>query len=156
MSKTEKREETEIEEETLLELKTSAKSYASAIGIAVICIFPVITLPITFILLGVIWIALKVNRYKVTNERVILTSGIVSRKVEEVELFRIKDVTVSQGIIDRLMGVGSVKIESVDESTPILKIKGIENPVEVKEQLRKLYRASRKKERVVSTELLYN
>lgn len=146
----------EREEKTLMELKSSWKAYAGSIGIAIFCIFPIATLPITFIILAVVWVALKVNRYKITDERLILTSGIISRKVEEIELFRIKDVTVSQGVLGRIFDVGDVKIESVDDSTPIMKIRGIDNPLEVKEKLRKLYRAARKKERVVNTELIYS
>ncbi|MCI5049296.1 MAG: PH domain-containing protein [Rickettsiales bacterium] len=146
----------EPEEETLLELKSSKKAYAVPLTFAVLCLFPIATIPISIIIFGVVWVVLKVNRYTITNERLMLTSGIIARKVEEIELFRIKDVSVSQGIVGRMLNVGDVKVESVDESSPIMKISGIDDPVAVKEQLRKLYRAARKKERVMNTELIYS
>jgi len=56
------------------------------------------------------------KRYTLTTERLILTSGIFSRRVDEIELFRVKDVTLKQSFFQRLVGYGTVVVSSSDMS----------------------------------------
>lgn len=46
----------------------------------------------------------------VTNKRVIIKSGWISRKVEEIRLFKIETVEYRQGIFGRILGFGTVKV----------------------------------------------
>ena len=148
-------EQDELDEQTIREIQPSMKAYMLHMVIAAIALITVILAPLGVTIFIIIWLKSKMEKYTITNERLITSRGIIARKLEEVELFRIKDVTVSQGFIDRMFNTGSVKIITVDASTPALYFKGIESPLEIKEQLRALYRSARKKERVVNTELMY-
>ena len=72
--------------------------------------------------------------------------------MDEIELFRIKDVTVHQTFMQRLLGVGTVTVLSSDDSTPQLVLPGVDDPLSFKETLRTEYRAARKREHVGTAE----
>jgi uncharacterized membrane protein YdbT with pleckstrin-like domain len=75
-------------------------------------------------------------RYRLTTHRLFKEVGIVSRKISEIELMRVDDLTVTQNIIQRMFDVGVVTLVTSDASDPRLEIAGIRHPVEVKEHIR--------------------
>ena len=93
-------------------------------------IFALPTFGITLIL--VIWEFLRLRSIEqgVTNKRVILKTGIISRKSEEMKISSIETVEIVQGIIGRIFGFGSIKITGRGISD--LVYKNIDDPMEVK------------------------
>jgi uncharacterized membrane protein YdbT with pleckstrin-like domain len=94
------------------------------------------------------WIAWKSAGYRLTSQRLFVRSGFISRKVQELELYRVTDVAFSQGIIQRLFGIGTVTVVANDPTTPSLAMPGIADPEIVKETIRTAYRRSRRAEGV--------
>lgn len=101
-------------------------------------------------------------RYRLTTERLFVDKGLFSRTRDEIELIRVDDVRVKQGIMDRLFKVGQVTVISTDPTlrsyTPKAQGKehrkgdvgaftmwGIDDPDAVKEKVRHYTRARRKK-----------
>jgi membrane protein YdbS with pleckstrin-like domain len=83
-------------------------------------------------------------RYRLTTHRLFKETGILSRDVNEVELVRVDDVSVHQNVIQRLFNVGTVTVIAPhDQTEPRLEMVGIENPIEVKEQIRTYVRRRR-------------
>jgi len=80
---------------------------------------------------------MNATTYKLTNERIIVKSGLLSKKQEDLELVRVKDIRVTQGMKERLMKIGSVEITSTDSSTPSLTFVDVREPNEVKEMVRR-------------------
>ncbi len=70
-------------------------------------------------------------KYELTSQRFIHKSGILTRTTDRIEVIDMDDVTYSQGIIQRIMGVGTVKIVSSDSSHPELLLRGIDNVQEI-------------------------
>ena len=66
-------------------------------------------------------------KYLLTTQRLIHEKGILKRVTDRIEVIDIDDVTLEQGVIERLVGVGNVKITSSDRSDPELWIIGIED-----------------------------
>jgi membrane protein YdbS with pleckstrin-like domain len=56
------------------------------------------------------------DEYVVTNRRVIRKYGLVAREVEQALLDRIQDITLQQGITARLLGYGTVVLETASET----------------------------------------
>lgn len=69
------------------------------------------------------------DEYVVTNRRVIRKYGLVAREVEQALLDRIQDITLQQGIMARLLGYGTVVLETASE-TGRLTFPGIAEPEE--------------------------
>jgi uncharacterized membrane protein YdbT with pleckstrin-like domain len=81
----------------------------------------------------VLWLALLLvltyrllsATYTLTTQRLIHTSGILLQRANRIETIDIDDVTYVQGIIERLFGVGTIKLLSSDTSDPTLELRGI-------------------------------
>ena len=82
------------------------------------------------------------NKYKITNQRVVWTRGLIAQKDEEIEYVRVKDTNFKQGILQRIFGVGTVRVLSSDSSAPTF-ILQLSNPREWRERLRDLIRQER-------------
>jgi uncharacterized membrane protein YdbT with pleckstrin-like domain len=65
-------------------------------------------------------------RYRLTTYRLFHERGLLSRTTDRLEVIDIDDVRVHQGVIERLLGVGTVRIESSDRTDPELSLPGID------------------------------
>ena len=100
-------------------------------------------LPLVAIFFGTMSLKASV-RYRLTTHRLFKETGVISRDVNEIELFRVDDVSVHQNMIQRLFNVGTVTVIAPhDQTEPRLEMVGIENPIEVKEQIRTYVRRRR-------------
>lgn len=75
------------------------------------------------------------TRYSLSEDRLFLSVGFFSIKDEEVLLYRIRDISTSRTLWQRLFGVGTVTVVSSDKTMPTITLKNIKNPLEVKELL---------------------
>ena len=138
------------EERDIFEITPAAKAFLIQI------IFGVILTPV---LIGIfmlfdVWLKTKSRRYRLTSQRFIIRRGLIAKRIDEVELYRVKDVAVDQGIVQRMLGYGSVTILANDDTTPVILMVGIANPLEIKEIIRKQYREARRREGVRATEFV--
>ena len=89
------------------------------------------------LVLVLIWGYLKrvATRYAITNRRLHIRRGILSRNIEETRLDRVQDVRVKQGLGQRLLGVGTVDFGTSAESGAGFRFEGIANPDHVARQI---------------------
>jgi uncharacterized membrane protein YdbT with pleckstrin-like domain len=99
------------------------------------------------------WLELKCRVYEVTTERIRVSRGIFSKRTEEMELYRVKDLTLIEPFFFRLFGLGSVIITTNDASTPMLTIHAVKRVKELREDLRQAVELCRDKKRVRLAEL---
>jgi uncharacterized membrane protein YdbT with pleckstrin-like domain len=92
-----------------------------------------VTLGLSLLLAIYEFLRLKFLEQGVTNKRVILKTGIVSRKTEEMKLKSIETVEINQGVLGRIFGFGTIKITGRGVSNLIFK--GIDDPMSVKRQI---------------------
>lgn len=92
--------------------------------------------------------------YHLTDKKLLIKSGFLSTKEEEVRLYRIMDVTLKTTLLDRLFGIGTIHCCSADKSTPEFDIVRIKLPTEVKNKLSDLIEAERTARRVGMRELV--
>jgi membrane protein YdbS with pleckstrin-like domain len=93
---------------------------------------------------GIRVLRIKAIHYHLTSQRLRVTHGLVSRKIVEIELFRVRDLTIEQGFIQRLLTLGTVKAISTDEDAKTIHLSGIKDAMNVKENLRRFVMESRK------------
>jgi len=106
------------------------------------------------LLVLVVWIRVKSCRYHLTTQRLFIRRGWWARQVNELELYRVKDVVVNQRGVERLLGYGTITVVAEDETTPRVDLVGVSRPSEVKEMIRTQYRAARQREGVHPTEFM--
>ena len=74
---------------------------------------------------------LSFTRYYLTDHQLITRVGFLSRKEDEIELYRIVDKRIEQTFFQRLFGCGTVIILSRDEDTPEKHLVSIRHPQQV-------------------------
>jgi len=92
------------------------------------------------------------TRYKLTNERLLVEHGFVSRRTEEIELYRVYDVAVKQGPMERIFRYGDILIETSDKTAPQFRLENVGNPIHVKDIMRLAARTERERRRVLLRE----
>lgn len=55
-------------------------------------------------------IAQATSEFAITNKRLIIKVGLISRRTLEMNLSKIESVNVNQGILDRILGAGSIMV----------------------------------------------
>jgi uncharacterized membrane protein YdbT with pleckstrin-like domain len=82
--------------------------------VAVIClaIQPLRPLGVLVLIIGGAMLALHraMNEYAVTNKRVIIKSGIISRQTLELNLPKVESIGVTQPILGRIFGYGNITV----------------------------------------------
>lgn len=76
---------------------------------------------------------LSFTRYAVSDDRLFLSTGLLNIKDEEILLYRVRDLSLSRSLGQRIFGVGTIVVTSSDKSQPVLQIKNVKDPAQVKE-----------------------
>lgn len=79
---------------------------------------------------GLIFWSLKSIEQGVTNKRVVVKKGIISRKTDELRAEKVEHVNVKQGVFGRILGYGDVLIRGTGGG--VIHIRTVANPVRVK------------------------
>lgn len=105
---------------------------------------------LAFVLINLFWQILKVwcICYEIDPEQLRYSSGVLFRKYEFVEIYRIKDYAIEKPLIYRIFGLGNLTIYTSDKTTPILHLYAIRKPEEKYQILRGLVELSRKEKHV--------
>ena len=88
--------------------------------------------------------------YEVTEDRLILRKGIFVKSIDEIELYRVKDIRLDFTLVNQWAGIGTISVDSSDETTRegALVMPYVERAAERREELRRLVDAARQKRRV--------
>lgn len=78
----------------------------------------------------------KSLRVRVTTSNIETEHGILSKKIDVIELWRCRDVRYRQSLVDRMLGIAHIDIVSTDPTTPKLEIVGMPASRQLFEQLR--------------------
>jgi membrane protein YdbS with pleckstrin-like domain len=124
----------------------------TAIALAIAVAFPpalVFVVPIAVVAWAIFGLVLLYRRmtvrYRLTTYRFFHETGLLSRTRNRVEVIDINDVTLNQGIIERMFDVGTIHIQSSDVTHPHLNLVGIENVREVTDLIDNTRRAERQR-----------
>ncbi len=93
---------------------------------------------IGIILFFVTYLKIKYTKYKLTNQRLTITTGIFSRKMETIELYRFKDLKYEASFLNRIVGIGNIQLVSSDPMTPNISLNGFKYAQSKCNQLRSL------------------
>lgn len=103
------------------------------------------------IIFGLPW---SFTKYKLYDDKFQICTGFLSRKEEEIRLYRIMDLTLQKSLGQRIFGMGTVKVESADKTTSEFLIKNIKKPDTVRDLLSDKVEVARRKNRVSGREYM--
>jgi uncharacterized membrane protein YdbT with pleckstrin-like domain len=83
------------------------------------------------------WFQTMGRTYRITSRRIVVESGVLSKKLEQIDLYRVADYTVERPFGQRIMGTGNLLLKTFDKTTPEL------NVLDIKTDVVKLYESVR-------------
>jgi uncharacterized membrane protein YdbT with pleckstrin-like domain len=87
---------------------------------------------ILLVVLIVGWLKRITTRYLITNRRMQIRRGLIAKHVEETRVDRIVDVTVRQGVLDRILQIGSVDFDNASaQQGDLFRFSGVAQPERV-------------------------
>jgi len=75
------------------------------------------------------WLKTAGHNYRITTRRIVVESGLLSKTLEQIDLYRIVDYTVERPFGQRLMGTGNILLKTLDKTSPALNILYIKTDV---------------------------
>ena len=96
------------------------------------------------------WFENLAARFDICEDRLIVRRGIFIKSLDEVELYRVKDVRLDFSLVNQMAGIGTITVTSSDETTRggPLRLRHVERAAARREQLRGLVEAARQNRRV--------
>ena len=108
--------------------RLSAWGYAGRIALGVV----LIPLVVGLFLLAWVWIQMRTVEMAITNKRLIIKSGLVSRQTIELNLGKVESLQVEQTVMVRLLDYGSIQVNGT--GTAHAPIRGVADPLEFRRQ----------------------
>ncbi len=97
-------------------------------------------------------IKLKSVRYKITKDRIEWSRGIMQRRVDNIDMFRIVDMKMERSLPDILVGIGSITLITSDKTDPNFKFEKLRGSKYLYDVIKKSSLDSDKKRNVVHLE----
>jgi uncharacterized membrane protein YdbT with pleckstrin-like domain len=156
-----------VPEETLWEGRYSPKAMLGTVVLAALATIALVAGGVYFqnwivpvglaaVLWPVVFATLAQRRlgihYKMTNQMFYHRRGIITRTTDRIEAIDIDDITWTQGVFDRMVGVGDVLITSRDRTNPHFTLRGIEDVERIAQLIDKARRAERLRRGFLSVE----
>ena len=103
---------------------------------------------------------LSFTRYKIVTQegmyaKLINQNGFLSTKIEDINLYRVDDLSVHQSLTNKLFGVGSVTVYVRDATCDKIVLRNIKNPYQVYQLLVKMVAEDRKRVGVRQSEIQF-
>jgi len=122
-----------------------------AVGIVIGGVFfPPAFIALVFPLGWIVWryLVVRTQTFELTNERLRISKGVINQEIDEVELYRVKDILVVRKWWMRMTGLGTIHLDTSDRSMQQIDIPAIRDSLELRESLRKKVEAMRDRKRV--------
>ncbi|QDU71644.1 PH domain-containing protein [Mucisphaera calidilacus] len=74
------------------------------------------------------WLVLSAQTYELSSQRIRFKSGVLARRTDDLELYRVRDLTIEQPLVYRMLGLGNLVMETSDRSHPRMVIPAVPEP----------------------------
>jgi len=100
---------------------------------------------IQLVRLGISLMRIRSTLYTISNQRILIETGLLSKSVSEIDLRTIDDTQFFQSFTARILGIGNVTLVSTDKESPMLVLHNIPDPRSLRELIRSnAYRMSQR------------
>ena len=94
------------------------------------------------------------TKYSLSEDRLFRETGLLNLNEEEVLLYRVRDVSLSRFLWQRIFGVGTITVHSSDKTSPTLEVINVKDSKSVKELIFINVEKAKEERRMRATELL--
>jgi len=103
---------------------------------------------ITILFLGFRILKIWCTHYEITTGELKHTYGILHRRHDFIELYRVKDFHVDRPLLYRIFGLGNLRIYTSDKTSPVFRLVAIHKPQEIYNILRERVEQNRREKHV--------
>ncbi len=75
------------------------------------------------------------TRYQITDRRIIVEKGVLTKRRDEIQLYRIRDISLKRNLLERMLKYGDITVLSTDTTSPTYTLKNIRDSVNVADLL---------------------
>lgn len=116
-------------------------------GVYLLCgLFCWLIVPIFFAL--VYYFQTRCKVIELTTQRLKITSGVITKVTETLELYRVKDIETRQPFFSRVVGIENIQMTTTDASSPLVLIEAVPSSVGFADKLRNQVEIIRQQKRV--------
>jgi uncharacterized membrane protein YdbT with pleckstrin-like domain len=94
------------------------------------------------------YLVVRCTTFELTTERLRISTGVLNRHIDEIELYRVKDIVLVRPWWMRLTGLTTLKLQTSDRTLPLFDIPAMSGGIELREQLRSQVEIQRDRKRV--------
>lgn len=76
------------------------------------------------------------HTYTLTDQRLIEKQGVLIQSIETLELYRVKDISIRSTLLQTIVGRGTIILETMEASSPVIQLVAIPDAFEVSSILR--------------------
>lgn len=98
----------------------------------------VVTISLTLLVALWFFLVVKCLRFELTTQRLKIHSGVFSKSLEEIELYRVTDTTYFQPWYLRPFGLANIMLITTDKSSVNVEIYAVRDAIELREKIRAL------------------
>jgi uncharacterized membrane protein YdbT with pleckstrin-like domain len=103
------------------------------------------------------WFENLAATFELTPERIVIRRGIFVKSLDEIELYRVKDIRLDFSLINQWAGIGTITLTSSDGTTRYkpLVLPDIERAADRRETIRRLVEAARQRRSVREVDMIH-
>ena len=94
------------------------------------------------------WLVVRNIRYELTSERLRLRDGVLNKKRDELELYRVRDYRLEQPFWLRIFSRGNIIVRTTDTMNAVVVLRAVRNSESVLELLRRYVEECRARKNV--------
>ena len=98
------------------------------------------------------WLRVISVSYRVDTLRVEVERGILRKHIDNLELWRVKDIQFRQAFVQRMLGLGDIVLVTSDATNPAVTLRGVHEPRALYDALRDAVDAVRRGRGVLGVE----
>jgi len=91
----------------------------------------VVVLAALGIVLAIAWLQRAATHYVVTDQRLRIRRGILSKRVQQTRIERVQNVNTDQSLLERMLRIGTVDFDTAGTEDSDFTFRGIANPAAV-------------------------
>lgn len=91
--------------------------------------------------------------YSFDENRFYCRKGFFNTSEEEILLYRILDVSLKRTLLQKIFGVGTIYLNTADQTSPVFEIKSVKDPARVRKALSTRVERERDEKRVLGKEM---
>lgn len=79
--------------------------------------WPLLLTAIALVIVAFRWLDVMSSLFEITPQRLILKRGIFLKSIDEIELYRVKDIRMDYSLLNQMAGIGNICLSTSDETT---------------------------------------